>query len=95
MMQNAIVFLIVACAACAVAARYMPNALRHLAWERISTLAHRRGWSSVARHADMKRQSAPGCDSGCKQCDGCGTSVPRATEQPIDLHIRTGKKAAK
>lgn len=96
MIQNIIVFLVVACAGWAVAIRYMPSALRHLIWQRISDVAHRRGWLRIAAHADTKREAAPACSSGCKQCDNCGASAPRpGTIQFIAPIGRMEKNAAK
>jgi hypothetical protein len=96
MMQEMIVFLIVACAAWMVAVRYMPAALRRIAWERISALARRQGWMRLARHADMRLQGTASCSTGCKQCDGCGTAAqPGSPEQPVIIPEQMKKRLAK
>jgi hypothetical protein len=73
MMQEFIVGLIVAYAACAVAMRYLPKRIRAAAREALANLFRRLGWNAAAVRLENARRAAS-CADGCGSCGGCGTT---------------------
>jgi type II secretory pathway pseudopilin PulG len=74
MIEQAIVFVIVAAAATYAAWKLMPRSLRTRLAEAVVRLAQQRGGLSHERAATLQRRLAAG---GCGPCDGCGGCGPR------------------
>lgn len=72
-MQELLVGLIVACAAWAVAKRYLPPAVRRLVRKTMARAARSIGWKTMAAKIEAgKTTASSSCADGCGSCDGCG-----------------------
>lgn len=73
--------------------RYFPNARRTLQQQLALGLVAP-GRAAVLRRLGRALLASPptaaGCDSGCRSCDGCGSTAPRTqtNEQPLEFHRR-------
>lgn len=69
-MQEWVVALIVACAVCFLAIRYVPKAVLGLAVNALARKARDAGWTGLALRVEKTLASAQ-CVSACGSCGGC------------------------
>lgn len=93
-MQEAIVAIIVVCAAWVVAKRYVPKTIRQTVRTSIVVAAKRFGWNGIARKLEMKIQSAPTCADGCSSCEACGAFGTIAAKKKLANTAEALKRTA-
>lgn len=77
MMQEAIVTLIVFCAAIVVVKRYAPKALKRAARSWSAQVAARLGWNALAAKIAERAEDGASCGSGCGSCGACGSEAAK------------------
>jgi hypothetical protein len=85
-MQQAIVLVIVVCAAWVVARRYTPAAVRQAVRGAATRAAARLGWTRIATRLEAKGATPASCGDGCSTCGGCnaGSPTPGPAQFTID-----------
>lgn len=92
MMQEAIVALIVFCAAIAVLKRYAPKKLKQATRVLTTQLATKLGWKTLATKIEAKAEDGAACGSGCGSCGSCGTEPAKQTESKSVISAEALKK---
>lgn len=93
-MQEMIVGLIVAVAACAVVWRYAPHALRRAGRSWLAKAARHFGWTALEKRIEAKAQLKSSCADGCGSCGGC-KPVARALEEQSTITLEELRKTAR
>lgn len=83
MMQEAIVALIVLCAAAVVVRRYAPKFAKRAARSWSARLAGQLGWHALAAKITENAEDGASCGNGCGSCGNCGTDPAKPVEQHI------------
>ena len=84
-MQEAIVALVVACAAWFVFRRYAPKRAKEGVRGALARGARKLGWKSIAQKLEQAAPATAGCGNGCGACGACDT--PHAeTETVVRIH---------
>jgi hypothetical protein len=81
MMQEAIVTLIVLCAAIAVLKRYAPKAAKQAARSWATRAMTKFGWHALAAKIAEKAEDGAACGSGCGSCGACGSDTAKPAEK--------------
>lgn len=95
-MQEAIVGLIVACAAWAVVTRYAPKPLREHMRMLPVRLLQAAGLTRLAARLARRSSGASGCGDGCGSCGGCDTAAGSRSPSSIspDALRRTARRGS-
>ena len=89
MMQEAIVAVIVICAAFAVINRYAPKAVKRIARSWSARTAIRFGRHALAAKIERQAQAGASCGDGCGACGNCGSkSKMTVIEKPLVVSLQ-------
>jgi hypothetical protein len=86
-MQQAIVIVIVVCAAWAVARRYAPAVVRQAVRRAAIRAAGRLGWMRIATRLEAKGAAPASCGDGCGTCGGCNAGSPAPSMSATNFTI--------
>ncbi len=92
MMQEAIVALVVLCAAVVVLRRYAPKTVKQMARSWATRAMTKLGWHALAAKFAEKAEDGASCGSGCGSCGACGSDTAKPAEKQSTISAEALKQ---
>jgi hypothetical protein len=92
MMQEAIVTLIVFCAAVVVLKRYAPKTVKQAVRSWSARTAASLGWHAIAARIIEKAEDGASCGNGCGSCGSCSPATTESAEKKSTISVEALKR---